>query len=213
MPEQENNDDLSRREAELLVKANDDLLDERLDAHRREHSQQNEAIDKALASEKAQSDQHNIAHDKAHDAHEEKHKSESEAIKTALTAVGAERKIHAEAHTKEHEGHQREHGLNNLAIDKAEQANDKRFGAANAYREQIDNMIRLLASKEALESLQKEVDRRFEDVRLSLGTLEKTDVKAEGKGLGQSALIAYIVAGVSLLGSLVVLSNLLTAAP
>jgi len=99
-----------------------------------------------------------------------------------------------------------------MAIGKAEQANDKRFESANAFREQINDILRAVATKEALEALQKEIDRRFEDTRLSIRTLETTDVKAEGKGIGQSALIAYIVAGVSILGSLVVLSNLLTTA-
>ncbi len=212
-PDRDSNEFLTRREAELMIEAGTAASAERLATHRREHEKQEEAIDKALAAEKAQADQHNIAHEKAHESHEEKHLSENEAIKTALSAVAREREIHATAHVKEHEGHQLMHGLNNLAIDKAEQATDKRFGAANAYREQIDGMIRLLASKEAVESLQKEVDRRFEEMRLSIRTLETTDVKAEGKGLGQSALIAYIVAGVSIIGSLVVLSNLLTGAP
>jgi len=191
MPEDPNGY-LTRREAELLVESTAAAAAERLATHRREQ------------------DAHDVTHDKAHEAHEEKHKGENEAIKTALSAVARERDIHAAAHEKEHEGHQRMHGLNNLAIDKAEQATDKRFISSNGWREQLDGMVRQTATKESIESHVKEIDRRFEDVRLSLRALETTDVKAEGKGLGQSAVIAYIVAGVSILGSLVVLMNLVT---
>ncbi len=219
---------LTRREADVLFAQNTLRAEERSEAHRREHEQVADAIDKALAAEKAQNDQHKDAHDKAHVSHEEKHKSEAEAVRTALAAVARERNIHAEAHDREHLGHQREHGLNNLAIDKAESANDKRFSSTNAYREQINEMIRQLAPKETLDVFIKEVDRRFEDARKdterrheelrhAITTLERTDVKAEGKGIGQGAMVAYIVTAVGLVGTilgiLIVASNLLTTAP
>ena len=217
MPETDEDRFLSRREADTLVEA-------RLTAHRREHEQSAEAIGLALEAAQDKQDLHNVAHDAAHEAHEEKHNAEAEAVKTALAAVARERTIHADAHERDHVAHQREHSLANLAIDKAETANDKRFAGTNAYREQINDMVRNLASRESVDTLNKEIDRRFEEqrkdterrheeMRNAIAMLERTDVKAEGKGLGQSAVIAYIVAGVSILGSLVVLSNLMTGTP
>lgn len=212
-PERASSGYLTRRETELLFESGAVASAERLADHRREHDDEANALDKALAAEKALRDAHDVAHDAAHESHEEKHVAEGEAVKTALVAVAKERSIHAEAHERDHVGHQREHTLANLAIDKAEAATDKRFSGANAYREQISDMVRNLASRESVDVFVKEVDRRFEDMRVSIRALETTDVKAEGKGLGQSAVIAYIVAGVSIIGSLVVLSNLLVGTP
>ncbi len=141
-------------------------------------------------------------------AHAEKHGAEGVAITTALKAVATEREIHAKAHEKEHEGHQREHGLNNQAIDKAEAANDKRFDAANGLRGVYEARINAAATKEAVEDLRKELDRR-------IGVVERNDVKAEGKGMGQGATVAYIVTAVGLVGSvlaiIIVVSNALSA--
>ncbi len=219
------NDNLSSREIELLIETGSvAAVESRIADHRIEHRQEGGALDKALTAEKVLRNAHDVAHTAAHDAHGEKHEAEGLAVKTALAAVDRERKIHAEAHEREHEGHQREHMLANLAIEKAESATDKRFASTNAYREQISDMIRNLARRESLESLEKEVDRRFEEqrkdterrheeMRQALTTLEKTDVKAEGKGIGQAAIIAYIVAGLSVVGSLVVVVNVLTGTP
>lgn len=153
---------------------------------------------------------HNAAHDDAHRAHAEKHSAEAEAIKTALSAVAREREIHAAAHIKEHEGHQREHGLNNLAIDKAEAAADKRFTAANGYRDVFESRVQAAATKEALEALRKEFDRR-------MTVVERNDVKAEGKGIGQGSVVAYIVTVFGLIATVltivIVLANVLTATP
>lgn len=205
---------LTVRESDILVQQAARRNEERIEAHRREHEQQADAIDKALGSDKAQSAQHNIAHDKAHDAHEEKHAALDEAVKTALNAVSRERSIHAEAHEREHAGHQREHGMADQAIGKAEAANDKRFAVANGVRESFEARVQQSATKETVESMRKEFDRRFEDfrkerdvaldgLRRQVTTLEKTDVKAEGRGIGQGAVIAFIVTGVGLISTLV----------
>ncbi len=215
----------TRRESDLLLQQVTASTEERLEAHRREHAAEAVALDLAMAHTKLVQDQHNIAHEAAHVAHQEKHESEGLAVTTALRADSNERRIHADAHDREHHGHQREHGLNNLAIDKAESATDKRFASSNAFREQLNDVIRSLAPKETLEVFIKDVDRRFEEsrkdrerrheeLRLAITTLERTDVKAEGKGIGQGATVAYIVTAVGLVGSVlaivIVLSNVLT---
>lgn len=232
---------LTRREADVLIAqgaqaqsdrmavaererhTHDEVHDAAHEAHAEKHAAENRAVDAALVAEREQGREHNLAHAKAHDAHEEKHAASETAVRTALAAVAREREIHASAHVKEHEGHLREHALNNLAIDKAEAANDKRFTATNAFRETFETRVQAGATKESVDALRKELDRRFEDIRKEreaaldglrhqVATLEKTDVKAEGRGLGQGALVAYIVTAISILGSLIVIVNLLTAA-
>ncbi len=215
----------TRRESDLLLQQVTASTEERLESHRREHAAEGVALGLAMASAKQMQDQHNETHEAAHIAHQEKHASEAHAVSTALKADSNERKIHSEAHDREHSGHQREHGLNNQAIDKAEAATDKRFATTNAYREQISDMIRSLASRDSVEVITKDVDRRFEEarkdrerrheeLRLAIITLERTDVKAEGRGLGQGAVVAYIVTAVGLVGSilaiLIVMANVLS---
>ncbi len=216
---------LTRREAELLIANNAAMQDERAAAHAREHRQESDALNKALAAERNQQQEHNLAHAKAHESHEEKHRSENESVKTALAAVDRERNIHAAAHDKEHFSHQREHGLNNLAIDKAEGATDKRFSAVNGTRDQMAQLVNSLASKDTVEGMgheqsrrweemRKEQDRRFEEQRGAISALQLGDSKQEGKGLGQAATIAVIVTVVgfvgTVLGIVIVISNFAT---
>ncbi len=216
---------LTRREAEIILEAGMAADAERMAAHMRVHEQESAALDRALSAAVSQQSSHNIAHDKAHLAHEEKHKGEGEAVHVALNGVAREREIHASAHEREHLAHLREHGLEGLAIGKAEQANDKRFIASNAYREQLNDMITHLASRESVEALVKETDRRFEDARKdrdsrfdqlrhAIGGLERTDVKAEGKDIGRGMVVAYIVTAVTLIGGVlaivIILSNALS---
>ncbi len=193
---------LSRREADLIIQQGVLANEERMAAHRREHEEAAAALRLAMVNTQELIDQHNSAHNSAHVAHAEKHAAESLAVVTALDAVAREREIHAKAHEREHESHLREHGLNNQAIDKAEAANDKRFVAANGYREAYESRVQAAASKESVEALRKELDRR-------LVVVERNDTRAEGRGIGQSALVAYTVAGLSIIGSLIVALNVL----
>lgn len=110
---------LTRREAEILIETSAVIARERLDAHRRDHAEQAEALDKA------------------HVAHEEKHRSEAEAVKTALVAVARERTLHAQAH-------EREHVLTELAIHKAERVADKQFGEIDRRFDEMREAIRVL---------------------------------------------------------------------
>ncbi len=221
-PEHDDDHYRTRRESEILF----GNIDERNAAHLREHAKQAEAIDKALAAKSDQQQQHDIAHDKAHEAHEQKHQSEGVAVHVALDALDRERKIHADAHYREHEGHQREHGLNNLAIDKAEAATDKRFSSVNGTRAQMEDMLRHMTSQDAFdahisefmrfrEDLRTDQDRRFDEMRLAIVNIEKGNVKQEGKGIGQAAVVAAIVGAVAaasaIIGLIVVIANIVTA--
>ncbi len=199
----DHDDFLLRREADIMIQQGTVATDERMAAHRREHEAEAKALALAMDSTQKLYEAHTLSHDESHTAHIEKHGSEGLAVKTALDAVARERLIHAEAHERDHAGHLREHGLAGVAITKAEEATDKRFGAANGFRETFDVRIQAGATKEAVEGMRKEYDRR-------LAVLEQNDIKAESLKRGQGAVIAYIVTGVGLLGGLIVLLNFIT---
>lgn len=155
-------------------------------------------------------------------AHEKLHRSQSRnRDKELALRWRAHEDIHVaahEAHAQLHEalakGHAREHGLNDLAVSKSEVAYDKRFEAVNEFRDQLRDQAGTFASTERVETMQRDMDRRFEEHRLSITNLEKGDVKQEGRGIGQGAVIAAIVTVITvvggLLGIVIVLSNLLT---
>ncbi len=204
---------------------NDDLQAERWEAHDRVHEADRLATTLALSTVEEREDMHRTAHNAAHEAHAEKHVSEGHSVVTALDAVNNERTIHAAAHAREHEGHQGVHVFGQLAIDKAEQATDKRFSSVNATREQMADIIRSLASKDTVDGMasdmtrrweenRKELDRRFDEQRIAITNIEKGDVKGEGKELGRSATVALIIGAVSfaatVLGIIIVVSNLAT---
>lgn len=208
------------------------------EAHTDKHKAEGESVKTALAAVERERSVHAIAHDREHTGHALTHQQEQLAVKTALDAVGRERDIHAAAHEKEHHAHLREHELNTLAITKAEKASDDRFHAVNEFRSQLSDVIGTLASKEAVEALakdnerrwdeiRKDLDRRFADAskqtqeryeanRASIIAIEKGDVKQEGKGLGQTWVFAGIVTVISVVGAVlgivVVLANLATKA-
>ncbi len=227
---------------------------ERLEAHRRQHELEQEAIATAMSSEVRQQAQHDLAHKTAHEAHDEKHKAEGDAVHTALAAVDRERTIHVEAHDREHKGHglvheqeqkavttalaavgrerdihaeahKREHELNQTAIEKAERANDARFMSVNGTRDQLNDLVRRLATKESVdaltadktrrwEDLRKELDRRFDEQRSAITAIEKGDVKQEGKGIGQAWVFAGLATVISvvgvILGILIIVVNFAT---
>jgi len=229
-------DYLTRREANVIIRSGEAAQEAAKEAHDAQHDAENLAVTTAMTVAERERQTHAAAHEREHKLHAEKHLSEDEAIKTALDAVSRERLIHAEAHDREHAAHQREHALANIAIEKAERATDLRFAATNAFREQLNDIVMTLASKESMETLQKESDRRFEALtvqlqqqfaaaekltqdryesnRAAIVELQKGDVKAEGRGIGSAAMVAYIVTAIGIVGSvlaiIVILSNFAT---
>lgn len=165
------------------------LYAERWDAHRREHELIAAAVEVAVEADRA-------------------------ALTAALVDHHREHSVHEQAHAREHE-------MNELALAKAADAVEKRFTAINAVRESLRDQADRLATQEALDALRIESDRRFaeatkrtderfESNRQRIEVLEKGDVKQEGRGLGSSATIAWIVTGLTVAGA--VLGLVLTAA-
>lgn len=217
--------------------AKDEAAKESLASHVREHAQYHVVEQDALLSKvhghwDRDDDNHHVTEQKFQEfelRRTEDSVATRSAITTALDAVNRERVLH-------NTSHDREHVLSTLAIGKAEQANDVRFASVNEFRGQLNDMIRTLASKDAVEAHVKDTDRRwdenrkdldrrfdaltkltqerFESNRAAIVMLERVDVKQEGKGIGQAAVVAAIIAVVGLfatvLGIIVVLSNILT---
>ncbi len=165
---------------------------------------------------------HEKTMDAAFEAHRQVHLREEEARSTAFTAVTHLADVHGRFHDKEHAAHEQRHEDARLAIGKGEDALDKRLAGLNGVYGQMREQSRNFASSEIVTTLQQQMDRRFDEtrrerdlanetLRARIEVIEKSDVKSEGRGLGQSAVIAYIIAGVSFVGSLVVLLNVLTS--
>lgn len=131
--------------------------------------------------------------------------------RTALAAALAD---HQREHIVHEQSHGREHQLAEQASAKAELSLDKRLHAVNEFREQLREQATHLATQEAFDAYRGETDRRFNEAtartderfesnRKRIEAIEKGDVKAEGRGLGQSATIAAIVLGLTVAGVIV----------
>jgi hypothetical protein len=230
---------LTRREAEAILSSSRDAYEAAKEAHDAVHSTERDALLAAMSVQDRDRKTHEANHDREHELHAEKHGSEKEAIKTALDSVSRERTIHAEAHEREHISHGRVHDLGQIAVTKAEVSVEDRLKAMNEFRGQLRDQQATFVSREVVDNLAKEIDRRFNDMstsmithfqsaekltqdryeanRASILALEKSDVKSEGRGIGQGAVIAAMVTAIGvvggLLGIVVVLSNLLTSGP
>jgi hypothetical protein len=202
---------LTRREAEVIIANGAAAQQERIDSHAREHAAEKIALELALEAANRERLTHEASHDREHGAHEKIHANERAAVSTALDVVGKEREIHAHAHEREHASHIREHELDKLAVTKAEAANDIRFKSTNGYREQLDVVIRTLATKETVDGYQSHTNQRMDELRDKIVAIEKGDSKAEGRQLGQGAVVGIIVTAVfvasAVLGIVVVLAN------
>ena len=157
-------------------------------------------------------------------AHEHEHEKLRESLRIALEAVERERQLHTTAHDAAHaahnrehtldsknagqllEAHAREHALEADALDKAAIAVDKRLEGMNEVRSQLKEQALTFARVDAVNSL---TDRVI--------AIEKLDIKSEGRGLGQGAVLGAIVAAVgfavTLITLVVIVANLLTGNP
>lgn len=189
MTAQEETDKRFEQAIEYLEKSNS----ERWTAHGRIHDALALAIDKADSSQRA-------------------------ALKAALDDHHREHSVHEAAH-------EREHSMNAEAVRVADTAMTARLASLNEFREQLRDQAKTFASTERVDAFMKENDRRitdtlittqawYENNRQRIESLEKGDVKSEGKGMGRDGAIATIVTSIAVtggvLGIIVVLSNLLT---
>lgn len=181
--------------------------DNRWDAHNDRHD---------LAA-KLRSEEHVLRWDLHAKEHEKLAGIAAETERRLADRVAAEFEAHAREHAAYRTAHMREHELQEAAVKKVESTTETRFAGVNEFREQLRDQATRLASTERVDSLEKEVQRRFDEHRLAITNIEKGDVKGEGKSLGQGTVIAAIVGTVgftaTLIGIIVVLANVLTSTP
>lgn len=119
--------------------------------------------------------------------------------------------------------HWHEHSATHLqqeeAVRVAVTALDKRLDAMNEFRNALTEQASRFVTATAVDSEKADTRRRFELVEAKLNTLEKEmgrELRSEVRPVqdakvGQSAIIAAMVVGVSILGVLIVLANYLSA--
>ena len=188
------NGDLTLREAELQLAAEQEWRSGHLrehellaNAHGEKHEAEQKAVDKAEVAQKAAID------------------AALESVKGSDAAQKALVKDSLESHHREHETHEsshaREHKLVSEALLKAETSMDKRLQA----------MTELFAARDVA------YGERFDGILEAIRVVRETDVKAEGRSLGQGATIAIIVAAIgfvgTILGIIIALANVATGTP
>ena len=147
-------------------------------------------------------------------AHAKEHEAEEEAINKALVEVDKLAVLHATAHAREHLAHEQRHEDARVAVSKADTALDKRLESLNGVYGQMREAQKTYASTERFDALAVEVDRRFADTtkhideraesnRARIEALEKGDVRSEGKGLGQTAVLGAIVTAIVIAGIII----------
>ncbi len=183
-----------------------------VESHQREHEahQSIHAEEHIRASEARRLEEGRI--DDAFAGHMREHAAGAEAIKTALAAVKETSEFHSVSHAREHASHEVRHEDGRIAMAKADGAMDKRLEALNGVYGQMREQQRAFASSESVTTLTGVIDRRFEEarrdresrheeLRVRIESIEKGDVKQEGKSLGQGALVAIIVGAVAFVGT------------
>ena len=126
------------------------------------------------------------------DQHWSSHASEHELARTALNDKLSAWQL----------AHQREHSLIQLAVDKANDALDRRLEGMNEFRAQLDRMGATLVTRDVLDvrlaSVAQRLDKTDDSVEKRIGTLEQTITRSEGKSNGYSAFWGYIVGATGL---------------
>lgn len=157
----------------------------------------------AEAQRKAITDQQWQAHQAAHEAADE---AWNRAVRLRWTGHLREHVLQEEADHIHHQAHAKEHELEAEAAAKAADALAVRIHDLNDSRGQLRDQAATFARADALQVL---TDRVI--------AIEKLDIKGEGRQLGQGATVALIVSSVgfvaTILGIIVVLSNLVTTQP
>jgi hypothetical protein len=82
------------------------------------------------------------------------------------------------------------------AVTKAETAAEKRFEATNEFRGQLSDQAATFMPRSEADAIQQRNAERFEDLKARVD-------HSEGSGFGQAALFGWLVAGVSLLVTIV----------
>lgn len=160
--------------------------------------------------------------------HLEKHDMEQTAVKAALAAEERRLHDHATSHAQAHDAHERihkisddshreQHGAEQRAVEAAVKAMDRRLDSMNEFRDQLRDQAGTFIRREQLEAFITQYERAHDEV-LALIATEREERRAnEGvkKGMSQTTGLIVTAIGVvgTVLGIIIVLSNVLTTAP
>jgi uncharacterized protein (DUF885 family) len=101
------------------------------------------------------------------------------------------------------------------AIDKADEATEKRFEGVNEFRAALSDQATRFVTSETLHSLGDKLEAAIERNREDLDALAKRIDLREGQAVGSRLtmgnLIAIITVGIAILGTVVVLANYISA--
>jgi len=118
-------------------------------------------------------------------------------------------KLHILAQEQEIQAVRREtsliHDASEKAIQKAEASSEKRFGAVNAFREQLSDQAKDFMPRELADS-------QFVDMRKEIAVLRQSQDTTAGKSMGSASTLGGLVAAATIVIALVVIAvNILIA--
>ncbi len=194
-----------------IHRVHSETIEGKFQAHKSSHEIEGQAVKTALVAVQELASLHNIAHTREHTAHETRHEDQKEALRKAEMTI--------DKRVESINGYQailRDQQATYITRDLSEEKHaekEKRIEALTVdtnrrFEEVRDEAVRTNQEMRAVLLAQ------FENLRAAIVNIEKGDVKQEGKSLGQGAVVALIIGAVSLIGTvlgiLVVLSNVLT---
>jgi hypothetical protein len=192
------------RRLDALERATEKRLDDARDIHRREH----EAWDAAHATYHAR---YEASHQAIHNKADETNRVVTDMYEQRFATEGKHRDEARVAMDRRLEG------MNEIRAQlNAQAATFVTIAAFAEFTKAIDARLEQIvkALDQRHEDNRKHTDERYEDNRKRIETLEKGDVKQEGKALGQGAVIAIILGAISatgvILGIIITLANVAT---
>ena len=99
---------------------------------------------------------------------------------------------HRELHASHEKAHDTEHAMTEQALDKAVNSMDRRLEGMNEFRSTLRDQATTFVRSDTYQAL---LDRVI--------AIEKSDVKGEGKQIGQAAAIGAIIAAISVAATIV----------
>ena len=187
---------LQQRAAETFLKQHnekhedhEELAKERWDAHDEKHVNEGKALDVALDADRARLTDHRVAHEAAHSSHEKLHEAFSDA-------------------------HKQQHASEQDAVKAATTAMDRRLDGMNEIRTQLNDQAQTFARKDAVDTLENQSTRQYEELRALIQTEREERRANEGAKRGISQGTAIIVGAIGLAATVVttvvLLANFLT---
>lgn len=149
-----------------------------LAGHNEKHEMEQLAVQTALDADRARLADHRVAHDHAHSAHEQLHR------------------VTETSHREQHISEQR-------AVEAAVASMDKRLEGMNEFRESLRDQSQTFARKDALDALDAQVERRYEELRSLVQTEKEERRGQEGVKRGMSQTTAVIVGAIGLAATLI----------